>query len=348
MWRSRATPGYADAVPAVRPPVQPMLATLARELPRGDGWTYEPKWDGFRCLAFVAGGDVDLRSRHGKPLARYFPDVVEALAVAGGDLVLDGELLAFRDGVPDFGALMARLHPAATRVARLREETPASYVAFDLLAVGDDDLRERPFHERRARLEALVAGTGVRPTPSTADPEQAEAWLAKPLGGAIDGVVAKPADLTYQPGKRVMVKVKRERTVDCVVAGMRLAQGPVVSSLLLGLWDGDTLRHVGVVQAMSRDERVRLAGDLAAFVTPLAGHPWENGFALEGGHLGRLSGAAGRWAPGMTMDWVPLRPALVAEVAYSQVDGVRFRHPARLVRWRPDRTAESCLVEQLR
>ena len=324
-----------------------MLAALARTLPLGEGWTYEPKWDGFRCLAFVADGEVDLRSRNDKPLARYFPEVVEALVALGRDLVLDGELLAWLDGAPDFGSLTARLHPATKRVERLRVETPASYVAFDLLAYDGVDVCGRPFRERRALLVEILGDAEVRPTPATADPALAEEWLGKPLGGAIDGVVAKPAHLTYQPGKRVMVKVKRERTVECVVAGMRLAEGPMVSALLLGLWDGATLAHVGVVQAFGRAERERLAAELAAFVVSLAGHPWENGFALDGGHLGRLAGAAGRWEPGMTTDWVPLRPVLVAEVAYAQVDGVRFRHPARLVRWRPDRDAASCTVEQL-
>jgi ATP-dependent DNA ligase len=325
----------------------PMLASLARALPRGEGWTYEPKWDGFRCLAFVEGGEVDLRSRHGKALARYFPEVVEPLAALGTDTILDGELLAWRDGLADFPALMTRLHPAATRVERLREETPATFVAFDVLVVGDEGLTEVPFVERRKRLVALLDGSGVAVTPSTDDPDEAERWLDHPMDGAIDGVVAKPFDLTYQPGKRAMVKIKREHTADCVVAGMRVTEGPAVSSLLLGLWDGRALVHVGVVQAFAQQERSRLANDLAAYVVPLAGHPWEHGFALEGGPTGRLLGAAGKWSPDMTLDWVPLRPALVAEVAYSQVDGVRFRHPARLVRWRPDRTAESCCVEQL-
>lgn len=308
-----------------------MLATLARSLPRGEGWTYEPKWDGFRCLAFVEDGRVDLRSRHGKALARYFPEVVEALAAVGTDLVLDGELLAWRNGVADFPGLMSRLHPAASRVDTLRREVPATYLAFDVPVVGDEELTDRPFVERRKRLVELLDGTGVAVTPSTEDPDEAERWLAHPLDGAIDGVVAKPVDLTYQPGKRAMVKVKREHTIDCVVAGMRLTDGPAVSSLLLGLWDGDALVHVGVVQAFAAPERGRLAQDLAAYVVPLAGHPWERGFS-----------------PDLTTDWVPLRPALVAEVAYSQVDGVRFRHPARLVRWRLDRTAESCSIEQLR
>ena len=305
-----------------------MLAAPARELPLGAEWTYEPKWDGFRCVAYVEAGAVDLRSRHGKPLARYFPEVVERLGALPRDCVLDGELLAYVDGVADFAALMARLHPATARVERLRVETPASYVAFDLMSEGDADLTERPFAERRQRLVALLAGSGVEPTQSTTDPAEAGQWLARPPGGAIDGVVAKSKDLTYQPGRRVMVKVKRERTVECVVAGLRVNEGPVLSSLLLGLWRGSELVHVGVVQAFAASERARLVDQLAAYVSPLAGHPWE--------HLADAG-----------PDWVPLRPVLVAEVAYSQVDGPRFRHPARLVRWRPDRDATSCRVEQI-
>ena len=320
--------------------IVPMLARSEPELPVGDGWTYEPKWDGFRCLAHrTAAGVVDLRSRHGKPLARYFPEVVESLlALPADDYVIDGELLAWRDGVADFGALMARLHPAASRVARLSAETPASYVAFDLVSA-------EPFERRRAALETLLADAprNVCPTPSTTDPERAREWLDAPPGGALDGVVAKPRDLAYLPGKRAMVKVKRVRTVDCVVAGMRVGAGPSVSSLLLGVWEGDALRHVGVVQ-----QRPVPIEDVAPYVTPIEGHPWENGFALEGGHTGRLKGASGRWAPRMSMDWVPLRPELVAEVAYTILDGIRFRHPARLVRWRPDRDPRSCTVEQLR
>jgi ATP-dependent DNA ligase len=337
-------------VTAARQPVTPMLAATARELPCGPGWSYEPKWDGFRCLAHRDGDHVDLRSRHGKPLARYFPEVVASLlAVEERSYVLDGELLAWSGGRADFAALMARLHPAASRVARLAAETPASYVAFDVVEAGGEDLRAAPFEKRRVLLERLLAGApdNLCATPATADPAVAAEWLDHPPGGALDGVVAKAADLTYQPGRRAMLKVKRVRTADCVVAGLRVREGLLVSSLLLGLWDGPVLAHVGVVQAFARDERERLAAALAPYVVPLAGHPWERGFALEGGPAGRLPGASGRWTPELSLDWVPLRPALVAEVSYSQVDGTRFRHPARLVRWRPDREAASCAVEQL-
>jgi ATP-dependent DNA ligase len=327
----------------VMPTVKPMLCKSAKmeqalALLRSGHGLIEPKWDGFRCLAARAGADVTLYSRHGKPLARYFPEVVESLRALPGDgWLLDGELLAWRDGQADFGALMARLHPAASRVAVLARETPASFVAFDLVT-------GEPFAARRRALEALLRDgpPNVCPTPSTTDPAEAARWLDAPPGGALDGVVAKRADLAYQPGKRAMVKVKRVRTADCVVAGMRVTEGAEkVSSLLLGVWDGAELRHVGVAQ------KAAAVADLVPYVTPLAGHPWERGFALEGGHMGRLRGAAGRWAPGMSLDWVPLRPALVAEVAYTILDGIRFRHPVRVVRWRPDRDPRSCTVEQL-
>lgn len=235
--------------PPVVPPIPPMLARLVRELPEGD-LSYEPKWDGFRCLAFAArGGEVDLRSRNQRPLARYFPELVEALRALPRAAVLDGEIVVAGARGFDFSALLSRLHPSASRVARLSRETPASYVVFDLLSDGDEDLRPRSFGERRARLEALLAG--ARPplhlTPATRDPSVARAWLERSRGAGIDGVVAKRRDLPYEPGRRAMVKVKRELTADCVVAGLRTFAGePVVASLLLGLWD-DTgaLHHVG-------------------------------------------------------------------------------------------------------
>jgi ATP-dependent DNA ligase len=320
-----------------------MLARLVRELPEGDGLTYEPKWDGFRALAFCRDGDVDLRSRNQRPLARYFPEVVDGLRPI--DAVVDGELLVETGHGFDFEALMARLHPAASRVEQLRRETPARFVAFDVLVIGDDDLRDRPFAERRTRLEQLP----VTVTPSTTDPAVAREWLAGARGAAIDGVVVKPVDLTYQPGKRAMVKVKPERTVDCVVAGFRFhAETPVVGSLLLGLWDDDgRLRHVGVASSFTAARRAQLLGELADHVGPLEGHPWANGFDIGRSPLGRLRGAAGRWTPDLELDWVPLRIELVAEVAYGQVDGARLRHPARFLRWRPDRDPASCSIHQL-
>jgi ATP-dependent DNA ligase len=245
----------------------------------------------------------------------------------------------------DFLALMARLHPAASRVERLRAETPAAFVAFDLLRVGGSDLCEQPFSERRERLQQVFGGVAppLALTPATADVRVAEGWLER-----FEGVVAKERSLRYQPGRRAMVKVKRERTVDCVVAGFRwLVDRPLPSTLLLGVWDGDELRHVGVAGGFAEPQRRELLELLAPLVVPLDGHPWELGFLLEGGATGRFKGSAGRWAPGMAMDWVPVAPELVAEVAYDQLDELRFRHPGRFVRWRADRDPASCSVEQL-
>ena len=329
---------------------QPMLAKLVRALPEGDV-LYEPKWDGFRCLAFRDGDEIDLRSRHGRPFARYFPEVVSALgAVDESRFVLDGELLVLAGGRFDFAALMARLHPAATRVELLARATPAIFVAFDLLAVAGEDLRDEPFARRRARLAELLAD--ARPpvflTPATRDRELASRWLHDFRGGGLDGVVAKPLAGRYEGAKRTMLKVKHERTADCVVAGARLAGPGEVSSLMLGLYDaGGALEHVGVVGSLGKTARADLARELAPLVVGLQGHPWERGFLLGGGAMGRLKGAAGRWEPGMTMDWVPLDAQRVCEVAYTQVDGRRLRHPAKLVRWRPDREPSSCRIEQL-
>jgi ATP-dependent DNA ligase len=328
-----------------------MLARLARELPSG-AFVYEPKWDGFRCLAFAEGREVDLRSRHQRPLARYFPELVRALWALPRPAVLDGEIVVALPEGAGFEALLARLHPSPARVERLARETPASLVAFDLLAEGNEDLRPLPFAARRARLERLLAGApaGVGPTPATEDPEGARAWLGWPPGRGIDGVVAKRRDLPYSPGRRAMVKVKRERTADCVVAGLRAYTGePLVASLLLGLWDGGgALVHVGVASSFPDADRRALFERLAPASVPLAGHPWERGFNLGSSPVGRLAGSAGRWDPAeMTLDWTALAPERVAEVAYDQLDGRRFRHPARFVRWRPDRDAGSCGLEQL-
>ncbi|MDQ3874272.1 MAG: ATP-dependent DNA ligase, partial [Actinomycetota bacterium] len=291
------------------PPLAPMLARLAHDLPRGD-FLYEPKWDGFRCLAFCSGGDIDLRSRHDRPLARYFPELVDALrALRAERFVLDGEIVVATSTGFDFPALLARVHPAASRVERLSRETPAILIAFDLLAVAGDDLRHRPFAERRRLLSEVLATArpSVRLTPLTGDPDLAARWLDGVAGGGVDGVVAKRPELPYEPGRRSMLKVKRERTADCVVAGFRwLVDRPLPSSLLLGLYDGSgELRHVGVVQSFTRPARERLLAELAPHVVPLAGHPWERGFAIGGSPVGRLPGSAGRWTPGMEHDWVP-------------------------------------------
>jgi len=325
-------------------PLPPMLGKLVRELPLGDV-LYEPKWDGFRALALRDGGELDLRSRHGNPLSRYFPEIAEALlALREQRFVLDGEIVP-DDG--DFPALMQRLHPAASRVARLAEEAPATFVAFDLLAAGDVVLLGAPFAERRARLEALLAHppARVRLTEATRDPETAARWVDEH-----EGVIAKPLDLTYGPGKRWLLKVKRQRSADCVVAGFRWrAERPLPSSLLLGLYDdAGLLQHVGVASSFGVRQAEELLATLREHVAPLEGHPWEHGFLVGGGALGRLRGAAGRWVPGMTMDWTPVAPELVAEVTYDQVDVDRFRHPSRFKRWRADREPRSCRLEQLR
>jgi ATP-dependent DNA ligase len=324
--------------------MKPMLARLERELPR-DGYLYEPKWDGFRCLAFRDGDEIDLRSRNQRPLARYFPELVRALRTLPIDrFALDGEIVA-----QDFESLLRRLHPAASRVERLSEETPASFIAFDLLVHGTRDLQELPFVERRRLLERLLAG--VRPplalTEVTDDERRAAAWLDARNG--IDGVVAKHRDLRYEPGVRAMIKVKRERTVDCVVAGFRwLHDRPLPRTLLLGLYDDNgALQHVGIVSSIPQSRRRALLEHIAPYVVELEGHPWQEGFLVGGGSTGKLPGAAGRWTPDMDQDWVPLRPELVCEVAYDQVDGFRFRHPARFRRWRPDLDARGCTLAQL-
>ncbi len=327
-----------------------MLARLARELPR-DGYLYEPKWDGFRCLVFRERDEVDLRSRHGRELARYFPELVEVLAALPRDFVLDGEILAAGPAGFDFPALLARIHPARSRVDRLRRETPATLVAFDLPAVEGRNLLDEPFSERRARLEQLLAGapSPLRVTPLTDDRRLAERWLDRLAGSAVDGVVAKHRDLRYAPGVRAMIKVKHERTADCVVGGFRwLSDRALPSSLLLGLYDeAGALVHVGVASSFAEAERERLLKTLAPLAVDLAEHPWEHGFLIGGNPVGRLKGSAGRWTPEMERDWVPVAPSLVCEITYDQLDGRRFRHPGRFRRWRPDREPSSCTLDQL-
>ncbi|MFN2484661.1 MAG: ATP-dependent DNA ligase [Candidatus Limnocylindria bacterium] len=337
--------------PTVRPPLAPMLARLARELPRGR-YLYEPKWDGFRALVFRDEAEVDIRSRHDRPFARYFPELVAALRKLPSEAcVVDGEIVVIGPESFDFEALMLRLHPTSSRVERLSVETPASFVAFDLIASDGVDLRAEPFADRRERLERLFAGASgpLLLTPATDDADVAAEWLAGVEGGGVDGVVAKHISLAYVPGKRAMVKVKSERTADCVVAGFRLVvDGHGVASLLLGLYDAaGELRHVGVTASFTQQRRRELLEELAPLVTPLAGHPWERGFGLGRSPTGRLAGSAGRWDPGeMPLDWIPLRPERVCEVTYDTPDGERFRHPAHFRRWRPDREPRSCTFEQ--
>jgi ATP-dependent DNA ligase len=354
-------PAAAVDMPVIEPPIAPMLARLVRELPIGD-MTYEPKWDGFRCIAFAGHDAIDLRSRHDRPLSRYFPELVSAFnrlvngraeTKADPGFVVDGEILLDRrddeDDEADFALLMRRLHPAASRVERLSHELPARFIAFDLLADGVVDLRDRPFAERRARLVSLLGGGAdvISVTTATRDPAEARAWLDAPFR-AIDGVVAKPDDIAYEPGRRTMIKVKRQRTADCVVAGVRPVARGEVGTLLLGLYDeGDELRHVGVVTQLSAGDRTDLARELSSLVIPLERHPWSAGFAIEASPLGRLPGSAARWTPDMEHDWVPVRPNCVVEVAFDQVDGQRFRHPARFVRIRADRIPSSCGLDQI-
>jgi len=329
-----------------------MLARLARELP-ANGYLYEPKWDGFRCIAFRDLTQVDLRSRNQRPLARYFPELVEALlGLPTESFVIDGEIIVATRAGFDFEALLRRLHPAASRVERLRSETPASLIAFDLLADADRDVRDRPFEQRRRLLAELVgrAGPPLFLTPVTADVEEARRWLSRYQGGGIDGVVAKHRDLEYKPGARAMVKVKQQRTADCVVAGFRwFVDRALPSSLLLGLYDeAGSLQHVGIASSFAKPRRQTLLEELRPYVTGLVGHPWERGFLLSRGSTGKLPGAAGRWSPEeMERDWTPLRPELVCEVAFDQTDGHRFRHPARFRHWRADLDPRNCTVNQL-
>ncbi|MBV8971013.1 MAG: ATP-dependent DNA ligase, partial [Sphingomonadaceae bacterium] len=310
---------------------------LAAALPEGDGWQYEPKWDGFRCLDFKDGGDVALMSKSGKPLDRFFPEVATAVAGLGADrFVIDGELLIVRDGVADFDALQARLHPAASRIARLSRETPARLMLFDCLTAGDAVLIDAPLSARRAALERLVAGeASVDLSPATGDRAAAAAWLAA-SGGALDGIVAKRVDDRYHPGERAMVKVKPLRTADCVVGGFRRASGSdSVGSLLLGLYDdAGRLNHVGFSSGIKDEERARLTARLQ----PLAG---------GSGFTGSAPGGPSRWSTGRSAEWVPLRPELVVEVRYDQVTASRFRHGTALVRWRPDKDPRQCTCDQL-
>ena len=324
------------------PPVGPMLAKAAKELPPAGAVLYEPKWDGFRCILFRDGNEVELGSRNEKPLTRYFPDVVEAaLAELPERVVVDGEIVIAGDKGLDFEALLQRIHPADSRVRRLAAETPASFVAFDLLAVGDDDLRRSPFRDRRAVLADALAGVSppVHLTPCTEDRAVASDWFHRFEGAGLDGVVAKRLDLPYKEGERVMVKVKHERTADCVVAGFRWHKsGPVVGSLLLGLYDAEgVLHHVGVAAAFTMKRRQELVGELEPYRTERDDSRFD----------GRAPGGHSRWNAGRDLSFEPLRPELVCEVAYDHLEGERFRHATHFRRWRPDREPASCTYAQL-
>src|SRR5947209_6418131 len=329
----------------VMPPVKPMLAKPATTLPTGEGLLYEPKWDGFRCIVFRDGDEVELGSRNERPLTRYFPDVVDAVRESFPDrCVVDGEIVIAQGGRLDFESLQLRLHPAESRVRKLAAETPAEFVAFDLLAIGDEDLTSVPFSDRRARLEKDVTETDdVHLTPATRDVETAARWFADFEGAGLDGVVAKPLTLPYRQDERVMFKVKHERTADCVVAGFRHHKsGPIVGSLLLGLYDDDgSLRHVGVAASFTMARRKELLTELAPYREGAEeGHPW---YSSEWGP----GGSPSRWNAGKDLSFEPLRPELVVEVAYDYMEGARFRHTGQFRRWRPDRDPKTCTFAQL-
>jgi ATP-dependent DNA ligase len=316
-----------------------MEAKLVSDLPEGDGWQYEPKWDGFRAIVRRDGDRVELFSKSGKPLGRFFPEVVARLAgLKAKHFLLDGELILPVGGLLSFDALQARLHPAASRIAKLARETPARLMLFDLLGVDGEDWRDRPLAGRRAALERfhrMHGGPDLLLSPSTLDRKKALAWLAR-SGGALDGVIAKRRDDPYRPGERAMLKVKQRRTADCVVGGYRTeAGGEAVASLLLGLYNDDGLLDlVGFVSGLARAEKQALLATLA----PIAGGT---------GFTGKAPGGPSRWNNGRESPWVPLRPELVVEVLYDQVTGNRFRHGARFLRWRPDKAPRQCTFAQL-
>jgi ATP-dependent DNA ligase len=349
----------------INPPVEPMLAKSVAELPVAEGMTYEPKWDGFRCIVFRDGDEVELASRGGKTMTRYFPEVVELVrAQFPPRCAVDCELIVIRRDAPiprlDFELLGQRIHPAASRVNLLAEQTPASVVAFDLLALDDEALLETPYPQRRAQLaEALgKAQPPVHLTPTTTDLATAREWFQIFEGAGLDGVIAKPADLPYVPGKRLMFKVKHARTADVVVAGFRWhASGPVVGSLLLGLYDEQgTLHHVGVSASFTMVRRAELLDEIAPYRgdNVLAEHPWAHWAEAAAQASGpqasgaqRMPGALSRWSGKKDLSWEPLRPEWVIEVGYDAMEGDRFRHTAHFKRSRPDRTPRSCTYEQL-
>jgi ATP-dependent DNA ligase len=316
-----------------------MEALLAAELPEGKGWQYEPKWDGFRCLAWRDGRDVTLTSKSGKPLARYFPEVVESLSgLKSKQFLIDGELIISVGDVLSFDALQLRLHPAESRVRKLSKEIPAELMAFDLLELNGKSLTGLPLAERREQLEQFFRKNvtpGFQLSPMTCDRDTAIGWL-KRSGGALDGVIAKRADLEYRWGERAMIKVKQQRTADCVVGGFRYAQKKrVVGSLLLGLYDDDgLLDHVGFTSAIPSTDRPSVTKKLEALIQPP-------------GFTGRAPGGPSRWNTERTGQWEPLKPALVVEVRYDQVTGRRFRHGTGFLRWRPDKDPKQCTFDQL-
>jgi ATP-dependent DNA ligase len=334
------------------PPVRPMLAKAVHEVPRAPDLCYEPKWDGFRCIVFHDGDEVELGSRNDRPLTRYFPELVDLLRDAlPPRCVVDGEIVVVTGTGLDFDTLQNRLHPAATRVRKLAAETPASFVAFDLLALGDDDLTGESFARRRELLAGVLdsALARVHLTPMSTDPDVAQDWFTRFEGAGFDGVMAKPADQPYQQDKRAMWKVKHERTADCVVAGFRWHKdGNGVGSLLLGLYDDKgTLHHVGVASSFTAKRRQELVDELKPLRdNAMEHHPWRD-WAQAQDDGGRMPGGQSRWSAGKDLTWEPLRTELVAEVRYEHVQSGRLRHGGRLARFRPDRTPESCTYGQL-
>jgi ATP-dependent DNA ligase len=337
------------------PPVKPMLAKAATKLPIGDGVYYEPKWDGFRCVVFRDGDEVELGSRNERPLTRYFPEVVAAVkANLPEKCVVDGEIVVPRGDRLHFEDLLQRIHPAESRVTLLAEQTPASFVAFDLLALGEESLLDVPFADRQARLRSALSGVRapVYVTAITQDAGTAQRWFDTFEGAGLDGVVAKTADLPYGPDQRLMTKVKHVRTADCVVAGFRWHKsGPIVGSLLLGLYnDAGDLQHIGVAASFPMARRAELVEELAPYrAEALDGHPWQDWANAQTGNDDehRMPGAVSRWNAKKDLSWVPLRPELVVEIKYDQLEGRRLRHTGQFLRWRPDRDPRSCTYDQL-
>jgi ATP-dependent DNA ligase len=338
----------------VMPPVSPMLAKAVPSIPPGA--SYEPKWDGFRSICFRDGDEVELGSRNERPMTRYFPELVEAMKAELPDrCVVDGEIvIATADGL-DFEALQQRIHPADSRVRLLAEQTPASFIAFDLLALGDEDYSSRPFEQRRTALSEAIGdgGASVHLTPTTTDVDEAQRWFEEFEGAGLDGVIAKPLDIAYQQDKRVMFKIKHTRTADCVLAGFRwhktsTADQQLVGSLLLGLYADGKLQHVGVVGAFTAKRRAELVGELKPrLLRDGEDHPWQEWANAEAHHSQRLPGSVSRWNATKNLSFVPLRPERVLEVKYEHMEGTRFRHLAHFIRWRDDRTPESCTYDQL-
>jgi len=340
------------------PPVRPMLAKSVSGIPdpaKHGGLSFEPKWDGFRCLVFRDGDEVELASRNTKPLTRYFPEVVAAVKEQLPErCVLDGELFVALERRLEFEVLQERIHPAASRIAMLSETTPAGFVAFDLLALGDESYVDRPFAQRRAALEQALAGLAgpCHLTRTTTDPAEAEQWFTRFEGAGLDGVMAKPLGAPYSPNGRTMLKIKHERTADVVLAGYRehktsTPERPLIGSLLLGLQTDDGLQHVGVSASFTEKRRAELYDELQPLVVPIAEHPWGHWAEFLTANPDRVPGTQSRWSQGKDLSFTPLRPERVLEVKYDHMEGRRFRHTAHFKRWRPDRDAESCRYDQL-